>query len=95
MQYLLVEWIHSLSDEPVLLYSEISDDRRELRKIEIFRDGSASFADSVRTTGSTMLSLEALPTLEEIASDPQFRPKLIDRSEFEEAWKRLTPRPSS
>jgi hypothetical protein len=86
MRYLHMQWIHSHPDEPVDIYSEITDDGWESRKIEIFPDGSVGFADSAEATGSTMLSLEPLPTLEEIAADPQFVPAEINKVEFEKVW---------
>lgn len=87
MQYIAVEWIHSLPDEPILLYSEIDEDRWERRKIELFRDGSAGFADEEHEDKQTGLSLEPWPSLEEIAADPQFVPKLIGKEVFERLWK--------
>jgi len=40
MTYLKVKWIHSHPDAPVLLYSELDRERWEVRKVEVFRDGS-------------------------------------------------------
>lgn len=44
MQYVRVRWIHSLPGEPVTLLSELDDDRFEVRKLEIFHDGSTGRA---------------------------------------------------
>jgi hypothetical protein len=87
MKYLHVLWRHSLVDEPVELLSEIDDVRFEVRRIEIFRDRRKGFASSTESGGDTRLSVEALPSLAEIASDPQFQPHEISKHEFELAWK--------
>jgi Domain of unknown function (DUF6881) len=84
--YLRVKWKHSFSTEPVLLYSELDGERWETRKVEVFTDGRRDFASASETSGNTRLSKEPLPALEEIASDPQFEPVEITRTEFEEVW---------
>jgi len=92
MRYLRVQWLHFHPDEPVEIYSEINDDGWEVRKVEVFPDGSVGFASSSEGIGSTMLSVEPLPALEEIRSDPQFKPIEIGRQEFEKVWeKRFEP----
>lgn len=92
MRYLRVQWIHFHPGEPIEIYSEATEDGWEMRKVELFRDGSVGFASPSEGMGSTMLSLEPLPSLEEIASDPQFKPAEISREEFEKMWeKRLQP----
>lgn len=88
MEYLEVRWIHSRPDSPVLLYSELDEDRFEVRKVEVYADGTAGFADLARATGSTQLSIEPLPEAEKIARDPQFVPRVIDRVEFDKMWQR-------
>lgn len=84
--YIKVEWIHEFSDEPIMLYSELDSDNNEIRKIEIYKDGRYGYADEVSEFGGAMLSEEPLPTIEEIASDKQFKPEVITKNEFEELW---------
>jgi hypothetical protein len=92
VQYIRVQWLHSYPDCPVEIYSEINEDRWELRKIEIFSDGRVGFADSTEETESTQLSVEPLPSLDEIAVDPQFVPREISKEMFESVWEnRLKP----
>ena len=86
MQYIKVEWLHSNPEDPVELYSEIDEERWELRKVEVFRDGRAGVASQLEEHGTTRLSIEPLPTIEEIAADQQFRPVEISRNVFEEVW---------
>ena|SRR5690606_23619164 len=86
MTYLKVKWLHRLAGEPVLLFSELSDSRKELRKVEVYRDGRYDYADELVTTGGAVLSETPIPTMDEIGADPQFDPVEIDREEFERAW---------
>ena len=88
MQYIKVKWIHSHPDEPVWLYSELDAGRWETRKVEVFPDGTTGFAGPDEAVGTSKLSIEPLPTLEEIASDPQFAQEEVQRREFEEVWAR-------
>jgi hypothetical protein len=88
MEFIKVGWLHSHPDEPILLYSELDKDRWETRKVEVFADGRIGFASETEATPvtKTKLSLEPLPTLDEIALDPQFQPVEISKEEFEKVW---------
>ena len=92
MQYLKVEWLHEKPNDPVELYSEIDEERWELRKIEVYSDGHAGCADRAQEHGGTRLGVEPLPSIAEIASDSQFRPAVIDQREFEDIWRRFVSR---
>jgi hypothetical protein len=80
-------WNHGL-DEHVLLYSEMDEHRMETRKIEIYSDGRADTANASDSEGATRLSIEPLPSIEEINSDPQFDAMAISSEEFEIIWRR-------
>jgi hypothetical protein len=86
MNYIKVKWIHSHANEPVLLYSELDEDRWEKRKIEVFAVGHFGYASSGESAGSSRLGEEPIPPLAEIASEPQFKPVEITKQEFEEVW---------
>ncbi len=86
MIYMRVRWIHQDQDDPVEIYSELSDARWELRKIEIFRDGRYGYASEEGSLDSMGLSLEKIPSLEEIARDPEFEPETITKKQFESMW---------
>ena len=86
MKYIRVKWIHSLPNEPITLLSELDDDRYEVRKLEIFRDGSAGRASGDASVGQTVLGELPIPSLDEINSDSQFQAEEITHSEFEAAW---------
>ncbi|MEF2253427.1 DUF6881 domain-containing protein [Ralstonia solanacearum] len=86
MNCLLVKWIHAFPLEPVCIYSEMNSDRWETRKVEIYVDRRRGFSDGTNSVGGSMLSTEPLPSLQEIATDPQFVPVEISQDEFEKIW---------
>src|SRR5262249_45225376 len=88
MRYLRVEWIHPDPNEPATLYSQLDDEGWEVRKVEVFADGRVGFASGMEATPSTVLGEKLVPSVEEIATDRQFRPVLISREEFERIWAR-------
>ena len=73
---------------PILLYSELDDERWEVRKVEVFSDGSFGYANRATSRGTTFLGLEPIPTLSEIAANPEFEPVAITKDEFEAIWLR-------
>ena len=88
-RYLKVRWNHDLADEPIWLYHEVSEGL-ETRKVEVYADGRMDFADAEASTGSTRLGDSLMPTIEELADDPEFTPADIDRAEFEDIWSAAT-----
>lgn len=56
-------------------------------QVEIYRDGRSDYADRISSTGVTGLGVEPMPSLEEIAADAQFLPRVIDVTDFEEQWR--------
>ena len=56
MEYLKVKWRHHHPDEPIEIYSEINQDRWEVRKVEVFRDGTSTYAFPLYHTGDTWLA---------------------------------------
>lgn len=87
MEYLRVRWIHPLSNEPVLLLSELDSDRYEVRKIEVFRDGRMGFASEAESAHGSRLGEAAVPPANEIAADPEFLIQSTSAEEFENAWR--------
>jgi hypothetical protein len=84
--YLLVSWKHLHPDEPVVLYSELDEERMERRKIEIFPDGRWGFADEQEEVGGTMLGVAPTPSVEQLNDDPEFKAEEIDKADFEKLW---------
>ena len=86
IRHLRVRWRHHFAEEPIILISEVVDGR-EVRKVEVYRDGRIDYADQSVATGSTMLSTTAFPDLEEIAAQDEFMPESITSEEFEQYWR--------
>ena len=84
--HMRVRWVHSSIDEPVELWSELDQQREEVRKIEIWSDGRIGYAFDDVEVGGTRLGESSIPQLNEIAADPQFEPEAISRSDFEKCW---------
>ena len=88
MRYLYVKWLHKDPGAPVHLYSEIGDDSYERRKVEIYADGRKGFADGTEQAGGTILGVMPVPSLKEIAAQPEYEPKEIEQEEFQRIWLR-------
>lgn len=88
MKYVKVQWHHEFPDEPVVMYSEIDDERWEVRKVEVFRDGHSDWADRDTSRGTSMLGEIPFPPLAEIAAEGGFTPEEIDAEQFEAVWRR-------
>jgi len=69
-----------------VLYSEISDDGIEIRKVDEYRDGHLDFADATQSTGTTFLSGKTMSPVEEIAKQGEFRLVEIAKDAFEQVW---------
>lgn len=86
MTYIRVRWLHNHPETPVLLYSELDEQRFELRKVEVYGDGRCGYADQLEEVGGSGLGTVPVPGLSEIASDPEFEPAEIEQAEFERIW---------
>ncbi|MFC1429150.1 hypothetical protein ACEZDB_00550 [Streptacidiphilus sp. N1-3] len=85
--FLKVVWHHSYPDEPVWLYSELDDERYEVRKVEVYRDGRRVFADQVRSVGGSMLGEIPAPTILEFSDEfEDLEASEISEAEFESQW---------
>ena len=86
MRYVRLRWIHDHRNMPVWLISELDDENRELRKVEIWRDGTKGYADRQTSTGGTGLGEVPWPPFHEIVALAQFELEEISRKEFEAEW---------
>uniref|UniRef100_A0AAU2JJE6 DUF6881 domain-containing protein n=1 Tax=Streptomyces sp. NBC_00049 TaxID=2903617 RepID=A0AAU2JJE6_9ACTN len=86
MEYWRVEWHHGFEDEPVVIYSEIGDDRYEVRRVQHHRDGRRLKADAAHESPEAGLGDIPFGPLEEVAVQPEFAASLVTRGEFEEVW---------
>jgi hypothetical protein len=53
MIYIKVRWKHDDPNNPILLYGEMDDERWEVRKVEVFPNGSFGYADRATSRGTT------------------------------------------
>jgi hypothetical protein len=90
MGYIKVSWKQDNPRTPNLLYSELDDERWEVRKVEVFPDGSFGYADRATSRGTTFLGLEPTPMLSDIAAMPEFEPVEITKDEFDAMWLKAT-----
>lgn len=84
--YIRVHWLHASLEDPVELWSELDPAREEVRKVEIWSDGRVGFASAGGEFGGTRLGEGPMPSLDDIAADPQFDPQPVTREEFESCW---------
>jgi len=84
--YLKVRWRHDYPDEPVLLLSELDANRYEIRKMEIFADGTKGYASEKTSVRGTQLGEVPVPTEDEISTDPLFVVETVTADEFERLW---------
>jgi hypothetical protein len=86
MRYLYIKWVHKNPADPVHIYSEIGNDSYERRRLEIWANGRKGFADENEQNGGTELSTMPIPSLAEIAAQPEYQPKAIVAEEFHKLW---------
>ncbi|MFD3697921.1 DUF6881 domain-containing protein [Streptomyces sp. NPDC058646] len=86
MEHWRVEWLHDFMDEPIVIYSELGDDRYETRKIQKYRDGRTLKADESHEYREIGLSEIPLGSIDEVAQQPEFVATRITRGEFEAVW---------
>lgn len=88
--YISVRWIHANPDEPVVLVSELSAARMEMRRIEYWKDGRVGIASRESSTQGTILRQAPVPELAEINADRQFVGEAISEAEFNAQWQVYT-----
>ena len=90
MIYLHALWHHDSCEDPVDLWSELDDERWEIRKVERYPDGTLGCAgpDISCINPTTALGELPLPPLDEIATDPEFSLSFTTKEAFDEQWQR-------
>lgn len=79
--------------EPIETFSEIDDEGREIRKVEVYPDGTVGFACLEIAFHSTFLSSVTIPSNSEMATDPGLKAREISEAEFHEVWReKVAPR---
>lgn len=96
MRYVSIEWDHDLDDEPYLIYSELDDGRREVRRVEFYRNGIA-FSYGGGRGGEDALSKDPFPedlrTLRPDGGEGALHAQSIPPSLFHEIWAQAQERP--
>jgi hypothetical protein len=91
--WLRVDWLADRGEaDPCTIFHELSADRFEVRKVELFDNGSRGIAAEFVSTGSTDLAYAAIPGLDEINGRrtddgaPVFRAVEIGETDFNREW---------
>ena len=90
MTYLKIYWKHSFPDEPVIIYSELNENREEIRKVEVYTNERMGYAWKSISMMGAYLSESEIPEISEINKDVQFQGIEIRREEFEMIWEKAT-----
>ena len=85
-RYIYIKWKPAGPSDPVHTYSELDSARQEIRKVEIYANGTRGFADGDEENGGTFLGSMPVPPLAELAGDPSFEAKDITADEFQRHW---------
>lgn len=96
MEYVLAEWDHDLDDEPYLIYSELDAARREVRRVEFYRNG-VTFSYGGERGNEGALSPDPFPEdLRDLPSPEgagDVTARRISPSLFYEIWNQAQERP--
>ena len=93
MDYVLVEWSHDLEDEPYEIYSELDEDRREVRKVEFFRGGLCFSYGGDRGNFDALADVPFPEDLRVVGQNEGMTAKRITRAHFLEVWNQAQERP--
>lgn len=89
MEYYKIQWIHNFEDEPVLIFSEVGEDKYETRKVEIYKNGKIGYAFENLEFNGAGLSEKPFPPLNELNGKDEYEEILtseISIGEFEAIW---------
>ncbi|QVM92707.1 hypothetical protein JYG34_06670 [Pseudomonas entomophila] len=87
MRFLKVKWNHAHLDEPHLIYQEVDNESWEVRKVELFGDGTlCGYASKSGEFGDSILSDQKIPSIDEINESEEFYAEIITQGEFERIW---------
>jgi len=88
MKYVHIQWVHDQPDAPTDIYAELDDNRMEVRKVEMFNDGSIGYALEGVSTQSTSLRPSPLPYVSQLNQDPKAMARDMDWHEFDDLWEK-------
>lgn len=86
MSYYLLLWRQDSPKFPVLIASEVDESQTEVRKVEIFPDGSVGFADEYREVGGTGLAEVPYPPPDNSNFTDELHIVQVDGRVFSALW---------
>ena len=93
MTYVWITYHHNEEDEPSEVYSELDENRLEVRTVEFFRNG-LSFSYGEERGNFDALSKEPFPEdLRALNVSGEQEARAISRSFFQEIWNQAQERP--
>ena len=93
MHYVLIDWVHDEIDEPAHIYSELDQDRREVRRVEFYTNGLC-FSCGAERGNLDALRREPFPTdLRELCTEEGMTAHAITPMLFYEVWSQAQERP--
>lgn len=94
MKYILAEWEHDFDDEPYLIYSELDGGRREIRRVEFYRNG-ITFSYGGERGNEGALAREPFPEdLRDLhPGEGDYTAREISPGLFYEIWNQAQERP--
>lgn len=81
----MVTWHGAPLGEPTVLFAEVEDEA-EVRKVDLFPDGSMRRADRDGGDESTRLSSVVMPSVGDINNQPEFTARDVEKELFEAVW---------
>lgn len=87
MKYIKIHWKHNFPADPEFIYSEIDEDGYEVRKVEIFKNGtSIVYSDKINPDG---LAEGEYPSLSDLTFEEDVESMTateINKDEFCKIW---------
>jgi hypothetical protein len=96
MEWIKIDWINTYEDEPYVIFMELTDDRQNTRKIELYKNGKIGYAIGEIEINGVRLNEEKFPTVNEYNilnleqhptdDDEVLLASNIGKDEFEDLW---------
>ena len=93
--YFYAFWTNPADDQPNEYYDELDATRWSIRCVRKYRDGRLEAHSYGSDNWRDGMPDAAVPPIETINQNPEFRAKEISRAEFEEIWSRAVGRISA
>lgn len=96
MHYVLAEWDHEMDDEPYRIYSELDGSRREVRRVEFYRNGITFSYGGERGNEGALAPSPFPEDLRDLRPEPDegtFTARAISPGLFYEIWNQAQEQP--